>query len=148
MHEHVHSKTTRRHEYRYKFLRKHRGGHGHAQWLLSVSQEEEFDIFDAADWLDLSDEDGNLYGAVKEGTDSLRKLGLYEEQIAKFWNRSNRQLEWHGFPVWTINHKGKQKQRGRSGTNDRPPKEVFDKMMNVGLIDLRTRLRLYGGHVV
>jgi hypothetical protein len=141
--DHEHPLPTRNHHYRYLFTQKHHGGHGDAQWLGTLGEPDEFAVFDGADDLDILDDDGNLYGALRDGVDSLRYLGIYQEQIAKFWKQPEG-TAWHGFPVWAINSEGPGKLRKRP-----PPKEVFDRMLQVGLItDRAMRNRLRGGHHV
>ena len=53
----IHPVPTRRSEYRYLFYDKHhgRGGPDAAQWLPSLSQDEEFAVFDLADRDELSE---------------------------------------------------------------------------------------------
>src|SRR5215470_11866459 len=104
--DHEHPQKTRRHHYRYWFTQKHHGGHGDGQWLETLSEDDEFSVFDGADEMEIADQDKNLYGALPEGENSLRLLGIYQEQIAKFWGPQNEQEPWHGFPVWSINQEG------------------------------------------
>ena len=149
MQDHEHPQMTRRHHSRYLFTHKHHGGHGDGQWLETLAEDDEFAVFDVADGdpdPDLSDDEvqcsdgnGNLYGTLQDGPDSLRRLGRYGEQIAKFW-RQPEGMPWHGFPVWPINHEGPGNRRRHP-----PPKEVFDKMVQVGLITLPMPIRLKGG---
>lgn len=140
--DHDHPQPTRRHHYTYRFTQKHHGGHGDSQWLPTLSEDDEFAVFDRADELELSDEGGNLYGALRGGEESLRTLGTYQQQIAKFWNQPEG-MPWHGFPAWSIKKEGPGNLR-----KQRPPKEVFDKMVEVGLITEAMRSRLKGGHNV
>ena len=65
----IHSVPTRRSGYLYLFYDKHhgRGGPEAAQWLPSLSLDDEFDVFDVADRDDLSDERGWLYGMQPAG---------------------------------------------------------------------------------
>ena len=60
----IHPVPTRRSGYRYLFYEKHhgRGGTDAARWLPTLSQEQEFAVFDAADQAEISDERGWLYG--------------------------------------------------------------------------------------
>jgi hypothetical protein len=68
----VHGRRTTRREYQYQFTPKHHGANASAaQWLPELSLDEEFDIFDAADEHDLSDDDGRLYGVQGEGRREL-----------------------------------------------------------------------------
>jgi hypothetical protein len=138
--EHEHPQTTRRHQYRYRFTSKHHGGHGDGQWLASLSEEDEFAVFDGADDRELSDAAGNLFGALPDGNDSLRMLGT-EEQIAKF-PRASDGSPWHGYPMWPLSDDAPPNRRHG------PPKEVYDRMVVVGLINHEMRRRLMkGDHV-
>jgi hypothetical protein len=140
--EHDHPAVTRRHGYRYRFTAKHHGGHGDGQWSDSLSEDDEFAIFDDADDKELTDDDGSLFGAMKEGDDSLCILGYYHEQIAKFPVASEGS-PWHGYPVWPLGEAGPSNRR-----KCQPGKEVFDKMVVAGLINNRMRKRLMkGDHV-
>lgn len=142
--DHDHPTTTRRHGYRYRFTAKHHGGHGDGQWLDSISEDDEFAVFDDADDKELTDDDGNLFGAVKEGDDSLRELGYYHEQIAKFPVASTGS-PWHGYPLWPLGEGGPTNRRSRK---NQPSKELYDKMVLAGLITTRMRRRLMkGDHV-
>src|SRR5260370_13712507 len=59
--------------FRYLFTAKHHGGDKTAaQWHPGLSDDDEFAVFDGADHRELSDEDGNLYGALSDGEESLR----------------------------------------------------------------------------
>jgi hypothetical protein len=122
------------------FTHKHHGGDGDGQWLETLTEEDEFAVFDWADDREISDEAGNLYGALQMGVDSLHDLGTYREQIAKFWNQPDG-LPWHGFPVWSINQEGPGNRR-----RNPPPKVIFNKMVEAGLIKRAKANRLKGGH--
>jgi len=143
MQDHEYPEETHRHHYRYKFTHKHHGGDGDAQWLPSLTEDEEFAVFNGADEMELSDEAGeagNLYGALKKGEDSLHYLGIYMEQMAKFWNPPKGTSSWHGHPVWPINHEGPGNRRKNC-----PPRVIFDKMVKVGLLSRAKATRLKGG---
>ncbi len=135
--EREHPQRTRRHQYRYLFTAKHHGGDkSAAQWHPDLSRDDEFAVFDGADEMELSDGGGNLYGALSDGEESLRHLGIFQEQIAKF-PRAAAGSPWHGYPVWAV-----------SDEKHRPAKEVFDKMVRAGLITQPMRKRLMkGDHV-
>ena len=142
--DHEHPETTRRNHHRYLFTAKHHGGHGDAQWLPSLSEVDEFSVFDDADEMDLADGEGNLFGGLRDGADSLRVLGYYQEQIAEF-PCSAEGSPWHGYPVWAINQSGA---TNRRTNKQRPAKAVFDRMVEVGLITQQMRRRLMkGDHV-
>lgn len=135
--DHEHSTTTRTHHYRYLFTQKHHGGDkSAAQWLPTLSEDEEFTVFDDADALDFSDDDGNLFGALSDGEESLRIIGTSGEQMAKFWSPSHGS-PWHGHPIEWLNDQRR-----------RPGKEVFNKMVANGRIDhLMLRRLMKGDHV-
>jgi hypothetical protein len=138
----IHSKRTERSEYQYQFTPKHHGGPGAgrdaAQWLTSLSLDEEFAIFDAADKHELSDEDGNLYGVERDGPDSLRYVGVWKEQVAEFPVAREGEA-WHGYPVYPLINEGPENRRGQKG---RPDGAVFTKMMLAGIISSSQRKRL------
>ena len=94
-----HSTPTRRGK-RYCFYDKHhrRGVTEPAQWDPDLGRDEEFGIFDEADWEEIQDEDRNLYGLRRSPEGRLLSLGAGGEQIAKFWNPSEG-TPWHGFPL-------------------------------------------------
>lgn len=145
MEDHEHPQRTRGHQYRYLFTVKHHGGSkGAAQWAPDLSEADEFAVFDAADNMELSDDEGNLYGALRFGADSLRDLGIWQEQIAEF-PLAAEGAPWHGYPIWAINHEGPSNRRNQK---HRPARQVFNRMVEVGLItaSMRTRL-LKGSHV-
>jgi hypothetical protein len=143
----VHSERTGRNAYQYRFTPKHHGGPGSggtaSQWLTSVTLAEEFAIFNAADQHQLSDEDGNLYGVQRDGLDSLRRIGLWEEQIAEF--PSARAGEpWHGYPVYPLGDGAPERVR-RRGQKARPAADVLTKMVRAGLISRSQRTRIMKG---
>jgi hypothetical protein len=138
--DHPHPRHTRRRQFRYLFTSKHHGGHGDGQWLPSLSEDDEFAVFESADDLDLSDEDGNFFGALPEG-DSLRMLGTRHEQIAMFPLMAEGS-PWHGYPLWALDKSGPANRRNQK---HRPAKGVFDKMVEARLIDEPKRRRLMKG---
>jgi hypothetical protein len=127
------------------FTAKHHGAiKSAAQWLPALSEDDEFASFDGADELQLSDEDGHLYGALSDGTESLRYLGIYQEQVAEFPYAAEG-APWHGYPVWALNDDGPPNRRNQK---HRPAKQVFNRMVEVGLITRAMCTRLMGGHHV
>jgi hypothetical protein len=62
-----HPIPTKRGGYRYLFLAKHHGAgsKSDARWLPELSRDEEFAVFDDADFHDISDEQENLYGVLR-----------------------------------------------------------------------------------
>jgi hypothetical protein len=137
-----HEDRTRRGGYQYQFTPKHHGGPNSgrdaAQWLNNVSLDEEFAIFDAADEHELSDEDENLYGVEGEGPESLRHIGAWNEQVAKFPFARDSEA-WHGYPVYPLVDEGPENRRGQKG---RPNGAVFTKMVRAGIISPSQRKRL------
>lgn len=138
----IHGEQSRRGRYQYQFLPKHHGGPGagpdEAQWLRSLSLDEEFSIFDAADEHELSDEDGNLFGVERQGPDSLRFIGIWREQVAIFPVVREGEA-WHGYPVYPLVDEGPEYRRGQKG---RPDVSVFTKMVRAGIISPSQRKRL------
>ncbi len=135
--EREHLQRTRKHQYRYLFTAKHHGGEKNAaQWHPELSPDDEFAVFDGADEMELSDEGGNLFGALSDGQESLRFLGTFREQIAKF-PCAPAGSPWHGYPVWPL-----------IDEKYRPSKQVFARMLVAGLITQPMRRRLMkGDHV-
>ena len=140
----VHTHTTNRSGYGYQFTPKHHGGDWDAaQWLPSLTLDEEFAVFDSGDEHDSSDKQGRLYG-VRRSNDMLLDLGTWAQQIAEF-PAVRTGVEWHGYPIWAVNELAPGNRRGENG---RPDKEVFLKMERAGLLTLRERKRLFkGDHV-
>ena len=99
---HLHPEVSERSRFQYFFYDKHhgRGGPEAAQWAPKMSDEDEFDIFDQADMLEISDEKGNLYGIGlgPEPGRAVRMLGTLRQQIAKF-PRAHPGAPWHGYPL-------------------------------------------------
>jgi hypothetical protein len=141
----VHDRTTDRSHYQYQFTPKHHGAGGDAaQWLPSLTLQEEFAVFNSADQHELSDDVGRLYGVLPNGEDGLRDLGTWNQQVAEFPFAREGEV-WHGYPLWPLNELAPQT---RQGEKYRPAKEVFDKMIHAGLITRRHRRRLLkGDHV-
>jgi hypothetical protein len=145
MYDHEHSQPTQRHRYRYLFTAKHHGGDkSAAQWHFNLSRNDEFAVFNGADEMELSDDEGNLFGVLPDGDESLRLVGAFGEQVAEF-PRPAEGSAWHGYPVWPLNEDAPPNRRNQK---HRPAKEVFDKMVNGGLIMEWMRRRLMkGDHV-
>lgn len=137
----VHDQVTRRNQHRYQFTPKHHGADANAaQWLPSMTLEDEFAIFNGADEHGLFDQDGRLYGVEPDGHDGLRYIGTRNEQVAEF--PVAREAEaWHGYPLYPL----KEGPGNRLGEKHRPEPAVFDKMVQAGLITRRQRRRLMKG---
>jgi len=138
----VHDVVTVKNEYRYQFTPKHHGADKKAaQWLPSLTRDEEFSVFNMADQNGLADLGGNLYGIEKVGIDELRTIGTRGEQVAKFPATAQDQA-WHGYPAWVLAG------GNRAGDDMKPPKPVLDAMQNMGFITKRGRKRLGKGDPV
>jgi hypothetical protein len=105
-----------------------------------LSPDAEFAVFDLADFHEIFDDRGWLYGIhLRESV--VRVLGTEGEQIAAF--PSARPNEpWHGYPLWPRRMIGPENRRG---DRLRPPKAAFLRMEVVGLITQRDRKRLMKG---
>ncbi len=146
MQDHEHPNRTWRSQYRYLFTAKHHGGgtSEDAQWLPSLSEQDECAVFDVADAQRLLDDSGNLYGALPDGEESLRYLGTWQQQIAEF-PLAAEGSPWHGYSLWPLNEFAPPNRRS---PKHRPATEVFNRMVQTGLITLRMRKRLLkGDHV-
>lgn len=138
----VHGVRTVRSNYQYQFTPKHHGADKKAaQWLPSLTLDEEFAVFDMADQNNLTDAQGNLYGAEKVGADDLRVLGTRGEQVAKFPVAAQNQA-WHGYPAWPLGG------GNRAGDDMKPTKAVLDRMQEEEVITKRGRKRLGKGDPV
>ena len=115
-----------------------------AQWLRDLSREDEFAIFDTADTFELCDDRGRLYGLRRNPEGRILKLGTRDEQIAEFpFARPN--APWHGYPIYPLREAGPE---NRQGEKHRPSRDVFDKMVAVGLLQNSQMKRLMkGDHV-
>ena len=136
---------TRRSGYRYIFTGKHHGGGSStdARWLESITRDDEFAVFDNADWFEISHDDGWVYGVwAEEG--ELHDLGTWGQQMAEF-PATRGDDPWHGYPIWAVNQEAPDNRRGEKL---RPAKRVFGKLEAAGLITARQRKRLWkGDHV-
>jgi hypothetical protein len=142
----VHPVATRRSGYHYLFSDKHHGGGtaGDSCWSPDLSGDEEFSIFDDADWHELSDDRGWLYGILRLDAEHLRYLGTWGQQLAAF-PLASPGSPWHGYPLWPL---GELAPPNRRGDKAQPSKEVFVKMERTGLINARERKRLSKGDPV
>jgi hypothetical protein len=138
----IHPVPTRRSGYRYLFSDRHHGHDARAsRWDPEMSREEEFAVFDTADFHDLTDDRGRLYGVRNDPDGRILQLGVWGEQVAEFpFARENE--PWHGYPLWPLKEAGPP---GRRGEEHRPSKDVFLKMEAANLINTRDRKRLLKG---
>ncbi len=140
----VHPVRTRRSGYSYQFYDKHhgRGAPDAARWLPEISHEEEFGIFDTADWNEIQDEAGRLYGVRQRNQeDVLPDLGTWGQQIAEF-PVARENVAWHGYPLWSLLQGSPENRRGEKS---RPARVVFARMVAVGMLTARERKRLLKG---
>ena len=138
----IHPVPTRRSGFRYFFYDKHHGRDTRAaQWLLALSHDEEFAIFDAADFHELSDERGWLYGVRTGEGGQILDLGTWGQQVAEFPSARLNEL-WHGYPLWPLKEVGPP---NRGGEKARPAKSVFQRMEDARLLSTAQKKRLYKG---
>ena len=132
MADYLHPERTRRSNFEYLFTDKHHGGDRNAaRWSPELSEAQEFSVFDEADWHELSNSEGWLFGVLRLESD-LSVLGTKGELVAGF-DPGNGQQPWHGYPVYPLKS-GDQK--------GRPEKVVFARMVQIGMITLREKKRL------
>jgi hypothetical protein len=141
--DHEHAQATQRSRYRYLFTAKHHGGGGRnaAEWSPLLTEEDEFAVFDLADLHDLSDQEGRLYGVLPDQAGDLRELGTYYQQVAEFPFAAVGE-PWHGYPIWPVAGPAPPSLRGE---RLRPARDVFDRMVETGLIRATQRKRLLKG---
>ena len=99
-------------------------------------------MFNMADLHELRDEDGDLYGlriSGEPGNRQLLKLGEKHEQVARFWAEGNPTDPWHGHPLWPLRSKHAEN-RAKQGCC--PPQEVFDRMVEAGILSAKQASRL------
>lgn len=138
----VHAVVTRGNKRAYLFTTKHHGGtRSAAQWLVSLTLEEEFDVFDSADFNEIEDAKLHLYGLRPDGAGGLASVGSRKEQIAKF-PVCPADRPWHGYPVYPLLKAGSENRRGSHGKSGN---EVFRKMRIAGLITEGQERRLMRG---
>jgi hypothetical protein len=138
----VHPQSSERSRYRYFFYDKHhKAGYSEdAQWLPEMTHDEEFAVFDLADFHDLSNEKGDLYGLRLNPERSVMILGTREEQVAEF-PVVETDHPWHGYPVWPI----MRLDRDRNERKYPAPRDVLKRMKDEGLITENQRKRLARG---
>jgi hypothetical protein len=145
----LHPERTSRRHLVYCFYPKHHGAGSStdACWLPELTRPEEFAVFEMADYNDLSDEAGNLYGLRIVVIDEKRlfeELGTRHELIARFW-AAEEQEHWHGHPLWPVREK---RSLNRKRQRYSPPREVLDRMVESGVLTLNQSRRLKtGDHV-
>ena len=140
----IHDDVTERGHFRYCFTPKHHGAGllSDSRWLRDLARSEEFQVFDMADLHELRDDDGDLYGLRISGTPGNRQLlelGDKHEQVARFWAEGSITDPWHGHPLWPLRSKHA-KNRAKQGLC--PPSEVFDRMVELGILSASKAARL------
>lgn len=107
-----------------------------------MSLDEEFAVFDTADANGISDERGWLYGVRPRDVEGeIPDLGTWGQQIAEF-PHARPDETWHGYPLWPLVEAGPQNRRGEKS---RPSKDVFSRMVEMGLLTVCERKRLQKG---
>ncbi len=138
----IHPAPTRRSRHRYLFYVKHHGRSGDAaQWLPTLTQDQEFAVFDTADFHDLSNDRNWLYGLRNDPDGEVLEIGTDGQQIAEF-PRARPNEPWHGYPLYPLNDSGPQ---NRQGQKQRPEPGVLKKMQDAGLLTAAQRTRLMKG---
>jgi hypothetical protein len=138
----LHLQTTRRNNHLYFFYDKHhKAGYSEdAQWLPDMTHDQEFAVFDLADFHDFSNEKGDLYGLHLSPERSIRYLGTRNEQVAEF-PFPQRAHPWHGYPSWPITRLKRDKKELKYPA----PKDALEKMKDAGLLTENQRKRLVRG---
>jgi hypothetical protein len=139
----IHPQRTDRSGHQYCFYWKHHGRptSDPACWCREVSQADEFEVFNLADRHDLSSQRGWLYGILRDSDDEVRTLGTLGQQVAEFPFARPSQ-DWHGYPLWPLSEAGPENRRGE---RSKPPKIVFQKMQDKGVLSYAEHMRLAKG---
>lgn len=122
--DHESPARTRRSGLRYLFTAKHHGygSSRDATWSPELSHEDEFGIFDTADWHEIVDDAGNMYGVLRDDVAGrLRRIGTRNQQLAKFPVAAVGHL-WHGYPLLPVDD------GERSPPPRRVPREVWARL--------------------
>jgi hypothetical protein len=139
----IHPVVTGQSGYRYQFTPKHHGGDiCAAMWLPEISLDAEFALFDEADRLQILDSRGWLYAVVRDMNGDLMSIGTWDEQVAEFQFPSPATDPWHGYPQWAIEETGPPNRRKQQYC---PEKDVFNRMVEMGMISRIQRKRLLAG---
>ena len=135
----VHPKVTDNSGYGYFFYTKHHavGKSSDAQWLPTISHDEEFAVFNLADILTLANRNGDLFGLRRDEQGKILYVGTGDEQIAEFPFARENEL-WHGIPMWPI-------LEGNDRKRTVVPRQALHRMVEVGLLTKSKMGRLAGG---
>ena len=140
----VHDQATSRSQFRYFFYDKHHTPNNttDAQWLPSLSQAEEFAIFDQADFDQIIVSNGDFFGMRRTPDGQILPLGTERQVIAEF-PATLPPRAWHGYPLWPL------KKAGDIQRNRLPaPREALQLMVERGWItDGQKRKLTKGGRV-
>jgi hypothetical protein len=134
-------RPTRRSGYRYQFYIKHhsKANSNYAQWLETLSQDEEFAVFESADEHEIANPRGDLFGLHLGAGGEILVLGTRDEQVAEFPFARPGQA-WHGYPMWPL----KRSEEASRGTYP-VPREALNRMVDVGLLTRSQKSRLSRG---
>ena len=136
----LHPQPTRRNSFEYFFYTKHHGqDHSAIQGLSNMTRDEEFGVFELADFHDLSDDKGNLFGLRLDAQGAILELGTDGQQVAEFPVPQSL-TPWHGYPLLPL------KSRGRPRLAS--PKQALRKMLAAQILNDRQYRRLLGGKPV
>ena len=143
----IHDQRTKERLYFYCFTPKHhdRCAKSDSRWLKEMPRPEEFQVFNMADYHELKDADGDLYGLRISGAPGSRRLlelGDKHEQVARFWAEGRPTDPWHGHPLWPLRSRDA---GNRAKQNCCPPVEVFDLMVEKGILPATKANRLKTG---
>jgi hypothetical protein len=138
----LHPRTTQRSNHQYFFYDKHhRADYSEdAQWLPDMTHDQEFAVFDLADFHDLSNAKGDLDGLRLSPERSVAYLGTRNEQVAEFPIAQSGH-PWHGYPCWPITRLNRDKRELKYSA----PKVALEKMKQAGLLTENQRKRLVRG---
>jgi hypothetical protein len=136
-----HPNRTRRRNLRYFFYIKHHRSESSSDAQWSLSHNDEFSIFDEADFLDLSDAKGDLYGLLKRPNGSFETIGTRGEQLAEF-PVTPLDRAWHGYPFWPL------KRNEEGGRKARPSSDALEKMVEAAVLSRKQKSRLAGGKTI
>jgi hypothetical protein len=148
--ENVVLESTTRRQLAYMLTAKHHDGKDHnaARWLIELTTLEEFSVFELADFHEIADDDGNLYGVLRSPPKALddvslpkalRRIGTHGQQMAKFWAEAP-EKSWHGFPLWALDEAAPPRLQ-----KEEIPKAMINLLQEKQLIAKQHRRRLMRG---
>lgn len=132
----VHPRPTATSGLCYFFHPKHRNNDAReGQWAITT--DDEFAVFEVADANAVAHK-GDLFG-VHRRAGKLLPLGAMKEMVAQF-HSSGANHPWHGFPMWPITPLRTVVRKQKEA-----PKAALDRMIEVGLITWKERLKMRKG---